>query len=90
MNELDAKLEGLEHAGTIKEILEIIVDSMIEPLMSDEEMAEVASAFIGDAFQSFSKMNEDIETGVKNGYSPGLQVEVIRSLLRSQKQPENK
>lgn len=62
---------------------------LYEPWMSQEDKDYVKSEFLKSMGVTMEQLDEDLETGVKNGFSVEIQLELIRKFIakkRKQKQ----
>jgi len=67
----------MKHESTIDKIFEL----MYTPGMSDEDKKFVKNEVLKRLGYTLEKLDEDIETGVKNGYPPQFQVEILRRII---------
>ena len=66
----------MKHEATINKIFEV----MYKPGMTDEDKAFVKSELLKRMGYTIEQIDEDIEIGVKNGYPPEFQVEIMRRI----------
>lgn len=75
----------MKHEASLNQIFEMLY----EPWMSQEDKDYVKSEFLKSMGVTMEQLDEDLETGVKNGFSVEIQLELIRKFIakkRKQKQ----
>lgn len=71
------RVVSLRHGGAILSIFE----AMFEPWMDDGDKAELMAMSLQATGKTLEDMDEDLETGLQNGYSIEFQVELCRKLF---------
>ncbi len=66
----------LKHGEMLREVFAL----MVEDWMTEEEVTEFINLTISETGKTLEGMDNDIEIGVANGYSPEVQLEIIKSL----------
>jgi hypothetical protein len=77
--------KGMKHEASLNQIFEMLY----EPWMSQEDKDYVKSELLKSMGVTMEQLDEDLETGVKNGFSVEVQLELIRKFIakkRKQKQ----
>ena len=60
--------------------IELFFEGMFESWMDDQDKAEFILLSLQQSGKTLSDVNEEIETGIKNGYSISQQLEAVRNL----------
>jgi hypothetical protein len=75
----------MKHEASLNQIFEMLY----EPWMSQDDKDYVKSELLKSMGVTMEQLDEDLETGVKNGFSVEIQLELIRKFIgkkRKQKQ----
>ena len=59
---------------------DLFFEGMFESWMDDQDKAEFILLSLQQSGKTLSDVNEEIETGIKNGYSIAQQLEAVRNL----------
>lgn len=79
MQELEEQLSEAKYGEYIREIL----PHFYQPWMNDLDKADHITHLFDKGNTSIAKIDDDIEIGVQNGYSPELQIGIIKNLFRT-------
>lgn len=66
----------------VKEVEQLLRDLFFEDWMEEEDWQDILNELLKQTGKSLKIMSDEIEIGVKNGYSVQQQLDIIKSVLR--------